>query len=57
VNSTKVYSALACFARARRQRVSLSFKKLAGGDTLFSYTQRQLLVGELKIIGPKTAGP
>ena len=44
-------------ARAQRRRVSLRFKKLAGGDTLFSYTQRQLLVGELRIIGPQAASP
>ena len=44
-------------ARAKRQRVSLTFKKLAGNDTLFSYTQRQLLVGELHIIGPQAAAP
>ena len=43
-------------ARAKGRRVSLSFRKLAGTDTLFSYTQRQLLVGELRIIGPQTAG-
>ena len=40
-------------AREKRRRVTLTFKKLAGGDTLFSYTQRNLLVGELRIIGPR----
>jgi S1-C subfamily serine protease len=40
-------------ARGKRRRVTLTFKKLAGGDTLFSYTQRNLLVGELRIIGPQ----
>jgi serine protease Do len=40
-------------ARTKRRRVTLTFKKLAGGDTLFSYTQRNLLVGELRIIGPQ----
>jgi S1-C subfamily serine protease len=44
-------------ARAKRRRVTLTFKKLAGGDTLFSYTQRNLLVGELRIIGPQPAAP
>jgi S1-C subfamily serine protease len=39
-------------ARTQRRRVTLTFKKLAGGDTLFSYSQRNLLVGELRIIGP-----
>jgi len=40
-------------ARAARRRVTLTFKKLAGGDALFSYTQRNLLVGDLRIIGPE----
>jgi S1-C subfamily serine protease len=44
-------------ARTKRRRVTLTFKKLAGGDTLFSYTQRSLLVGELRIIGPQAAAP
>jgi serine protease Do len=42
-------------ARANRRRVTLTFKKLAGGDTLFSYTQRNLQVGDLRIIGPQQA--
>jgi serine protease Do len=42
-------------ARATRRRVTLTFKKLAGGDTLFTYTQRNLPVGELRIIGPQAA--
>jgi len=42
-------------ARANRRRVTLDFKRLAGGDALFSYTQRNLLVGELNIIGPQAA--
>jgi S1-C subfamily serine protease len=40
-------------ARGKRQRITLTFKKLAGGDALFSYTQRNLLVGDLRIIGPE----
>ena len=32
-----------------------SFKKLAGGDALFSYTQRSLPVSEVRIIGPQRA--
>ena len=40
-------------ARSKRRRVTLTFKKLAGGDTLFNYTQRNLPVGELRIIGPQ----
>jgi len=40
-------------ARGKRRRVTLTFKKLAGGDALFSYTQRNLLVADLRIIGPQ----
>jgi S1-C subfamily serine protease len=40
-------------ARGKRRRITLTFKKLAGGDALFSYTQRNLLVGDLRIIGPE----
>ncbi|OGA22811.1 MAG: hypothetical protein A3I02_06805 [Betaproteobacteria bacterium RIFCSPLOWO2_02_FULL_67_26] len=40
-------------ARKSGRRVILTFKKLAGGDALFSYTQRRLLVGNLRIIGPQ----
>ena len=40
-------------ARGKRQRITLTFKKLAGGDALFTYTQRNLLVGDLRIIGPE----
>jgi S1-C subfamily serine protease len=42
-------------ARERRQRVTLTFKKLAGGDALFTYTQRNLLVRDLRYIGPQKA--
>ena len=42
-------------ARGKRQRITLTFKKLAGGDALFTYTQRNLLVGDLRIIGPQPA--
>jgi S1-C subfamily serine protease len=38
-----------------RRRVTLTFKKLAGGDALFSYTQRNLLVRDLRVIGPQKA--
>jgi len=37
-------------------RVTLTFKKLSGGDALFSYAQRNLLVSELRIIGPQKPG-
>lgn len=42
-------------ARRDGGRVTLTFKKLAGGDALFNYTQRSLLLSELRIIGPQTA--
>ena len=42
-------------ARGKRRRITLTFKKLAGGDALFTYTQRSLLVGDLRIIGPQAA--
>jgi len=40
-------------ARSRSRRVALTLKRLAGGDTLFSYSQRNLLVADLRIIGPQ----
>ena len=40
-------------ARKDGGRVMLTFKKLAGGDALFTYTQRNLLLSELRIIGPE----
>jgi S1-C subfamily serine protease len=40
-------------ARAKNRRVTLTFKKLAGGDAMFSYTQRNLLVRGVQIIGPQ----
>ena len=42
-------------ARKNGRRVTLTFKKLAGGDAMFSYTQRNLPIGDLRIIGPQTA--
>jgi S1-C subfamily serine protease len=42
-------------ARASGRRVTLTLKRLAGGDALFTYTQRPLVVGELRIIGPQQA--
>jgi len=47
-----LYSRLDTASKANR-RVTLTFKKLSGGDTLFSYSQRNLLVSELRIIGPQ----
>jgi S1-C subfamily serine protease len=40
-------------ARNNGRRVTLTFKKVAGGDTMFSYTQRNLPIGDLRIIGPQ----
>ncbi len=41
-------------ARNNGRRVTLTFKKLAGGDTLFTYAQRNLLISDLRIIGPQS---
>ncbi len=40
-------------ARENGRRVTLTFKKLAGGDALFAYAQRNLLIADLRIIGPE----
>ena len=58
VDGTPVLNVDDLFGRlnaARRDggRVTLTFKKLAGGDALFTYTQRNLLLSELRIIGPE----
>jgi S1-C subfamily serine protease len=50
----ELYARLADARRASR-RATLTFKRFSGGDTLFSYTQRTLLVSELRIIGPQNA--
>jgi S1-C subfamily serine protease len=50
----ELYARLADARRASR-RATLAFKRFSGGDTLFSYTQRTLLVSELRIIGPQNA--
>jgi S1-C subfamily serine protease len=42
-------------ASQAHKRLSLTFKKLSWGDTLFSYTRRSLPVSELRIIGPQPA--
>jgi len=41
-------------ARQSGRRVTLTFKKLAGGDALFAYAQRNLLIADLRIIGPQS---
>jgi serine protease Do len=42
-------------ARGTGRRVTFSFKRLAGGDALFSYTQRSLPVSDVRVIGPQRA--
>jgi len=42
-------------ARKDGRRVTLTFKRVAGSDAMFSYTQRNLPIGDLRIIGPQTA--
>jgi len=42
-------------AEQARRRLTLTFKKLSGGETLFTYTQRSLPVSELRIVGPAPA--
>lgn len=42
-------------ARNNGRRVTLTFKKLAGEQTLFTYAQRNLLIADLRIIGPQSA--
>lgn len=38
-------------ARDEKRRVTLTFKKVTGGETLFSYTQRALPIRDLRIVG------
>ena len=42
-------------AAQTRHRLTMTFKKLYGGDALFSYTRRSLPVSELRMIGPQRA--
>jgi S1-C subfamily serine protease len=42
-------------AAGTRRRITMTFKKLSGGDTLFSYTRRSLPISELRMIGPQPA--
>jgi hypothetical protein len=49
-----LYATLQEAAQSGR-RVTLTFKKLAGGDSMFSYTQRTLPVSEPRMIGPQPA--
>lgn len=55
-NVDELYSRLE-ESRDNGRRAALTFKKLAGGEALFSYTQRNLLVTELRVIGPQRLTP
>ena len=39
---------------ARGGRVQFTFKRLSGGDSMFSYIQRNLAVRDVRVIGPVT---
>jgi serine protease Do len=39
-------------AQSKGNRVALTFKKVTGGDTMFSYTQRSLAIRDLRFVGP-----
>ena len=39
-------------AQKKGGRVELTFKKISGGDAVFSYTQRNLAIRDLRIVGP-----
>ena len=51
-NVDELYSRLE-ESRKLGRRAALTFKKIAGGEALFSYTQRNLLVTDLRVIGPQ----
>ena len=40
-------------ARKSGRRVTMTFKKLAGGESMFAYTQRNLPILNLRIVGPQ----
>jgi len=39
-------------AHGKSARVQFTFKRLSGGESMFSYTQRSLAIRDLRIIGP-----
>jgi S1-C subfamily serine protease len=39
-------------AHSKSGRVQFTFKRLSGGDSMFSYTQRNLAIRDLRVIGP-----
>lgn len=43
-------------AQSKGARVVLTLKKISGGDTMFRYTQRNLAIRDLRIIGPQKGG-
>lgn len=49
-----LYATLQEAAQSGR-RVTLTFRKIAGGDSLFSYTQRTMPVSDPRMIGPQPA--
>lgn len=50
----QLFASLTQAADAGR-RVTLTFKRLTAGEVLFTYTQRSLRVGEVRLIGPSPA--
>jgi S1-C subfamily serine protease len=54
VHSVDELHALLEQAAQTQSRLTLTFKKLAGGESLFSYTRRILPVSEVRVIGPAT---
>ncbi len=39
-------------AQSKGRRVQLTFKRVSGGESMFSYTQRNLAIRDLRVIGP-----
>ena len=39
-------------AHAKSGRVQVTFKRFSGGESMFSYIQRNLAVRDLRVIGP-----
>jgi S1-C subfamily serine protease len=53
-NVDQLFASLAQ-AREAGRRVTLTFRRLTAGEVLFTYTQRSLAIGELRLIGPSSA--
>jgi S1-C subfamily serine protease len=43
-------------AQSKGGRVQFTFKRVSGGDTMFSYTQRTLTIRDVRVIGPQKDG-